>query len=92
MKFNKNIKIKSFNFNKLINILQVWLIIPAFCFLASIFLVVAPIIEQPKIENLYAACFILAGYIFYIPFVHFRKTLPCIGYKVTCFLIVKTNL
>jgi len=57
---------------------KVWLVIPAFCFLASIFLVVAPIVEKPQIEYLYATCFMFAGYIFYIPFVHFGKTLPFI--------------
>ena len=38
------------------------------------YLVVAPIIEKPQIEYLYAVFFILAGLIFYVPFVHWGYT------------------
>jgi len=52
---------------------KVWLVIPIICFVASCYLIVAPIIENPKIQYLYAGIFILAGFIVYIPFIHFGK-------------------
>ncbi len=52
--------------------------------IVSLYLVVAPIIDEPQIEFLYAAIFILTGLIFYIPFVHYKKTLPGMSkYDVT---------
>lgn len=32
--------------------------------------------DDPKIEYLYATVFILAGFIFYVPFVYYQKVLP----------------
>ncbi|XP_052865751.1 b(0,+)-type amino acid transporter 1 isoform X1 [Anopheles cruzii] len=50
---------------------KVPLIIPILVMVVSGYLVVAPIIEKPQIEYLYAVLFILAGLIFYVPFVHY---------------------
>ncbi|XP_049529941.1 b(0,+)-type amino acid transporter 1 isoform X3 [Anopheles darlingi] len=50
---------------------KVPLIIPILVMLVSGYLVVAPIIEKPQIEYLYAVMFILAGLVFYVPFVHY---------------------
>jgi hypothetical protein len=52
-------------------LLQVPLIIPIVVLVISIYLIAAPIIEKPQIEYLYAALFIMAGLIFYVPFVHY---------------------
>lgn len=38
------------------------------------YLVIGPIIDKPQIEYLYAVLFILAGLIFYIPFVKYGMT------------------
>ncbi|ELU11785.1 hypothetical protein CAPTEDRAFT_97936 [Capitella teleta] len=50
--------------------------IPVIVVIVSVFLVLAPIINDPRLEFLYVALFILAGVIFYIPFVHFQKQPP----------------
>jgi L-type amino acid transporter 9 len=52
-------------------LLQVPLIIPIVVLAISVYLIAAPIIENPQIEYLYAAVFIVAGLVFYIPFVHY---------------------
>ncbi|CAG0890054.1 unnamed protein product [Cyprideis torosa] len=51
---------------------KVNLIIPITVLLASIFLVVAPLVEDPKLEYLYATMFIFTGLIFYVPFVYYK--------------------
>lgn len=43
--------------------------IPVLVLLVSAYLVVAPIIQNPRIEFLYATIFILSGLVFYLPFV-----------------------
>jgi len=52
------------------------IVIPIFVMLASAYLVIAPIIYDPKIQYVYALLFILAGLIFYVPFVYFQKVVP----------------
>jgi L-type amino acid transporter 9 len=51
---------------------QLPLVIPALAFLASVFLVVVPIITNPQIEFLYAAVLIAIGMIVWLPFVFFK--------------------
>jgi len=51
---------------------KVFLPIPVVCFLCSIYLVIAPILQDPTIEYLYAACFIFSGLFLYFPFVHYK--------------------
>lgn len=53
---------------------KVPLIIPILVLVISAYLVAAPIIEKPQIEYLYAVMFILAGLIFYVPFVKMGLT------------------
>lgn len=65
--------------------IKVPIIIPIIVVIASIYLVVAPIIDDPQVEFLYAAMFILAGLIFYFPFVHFGYR-PRIMKHITTFL------
>lgn len=65
--------------------IKVPIIIPIFMICAAAYFVIAPIINDPAIEILYACLFILAGILFYIPFVHFKYELPCME-KLTIFL------
>uniref|UniRef100_H2ZQ50 b(0,+)-type amino acid transporter 1 n=1 Tax=Ciona savignyi TaxID=51511 RepID=H2ZQ50_CIOSA len=58
---------------------RVFLPIPAICFIASLYLIVAPIIESPQLAYLYAAIFIVAGLIFYFPLIYFKKVPPFMG-------------
>ena len=58
---------------------QVPIVIPIIVLIASIWLVVAPIVDQPRIEFLYAFLFIVGGLIFYIPFVYYKIKIPGVG-------------
>jgi len=62
---------------------KVPIIIPIIVLIVSVYLVVGPIIDDPQIEYLYASMFILAGLVFYFPFVHFKTTLPGMGHVTT---------
>ncbi|XP_018327306.1 b(0,+)-type amino acid transporter 1 [Agrilus planipennis] len=55
---------------------KVPIIIPIIVLLISIYLVIGPIIDNPTIEYLYAAIFVLSGMIFYVPFVHYKIRIP----------------
>lgn len=55
---------------------KVPLIIPVTTLLVSIYLVVAPIAQSPRIEFLYAFLFTVSGLVFYFPFVVYAKSLP----------------
>ncbi|KAM6913093.1 b(0,+)-type amino acid transporter 1 isoform 2-T2 [Xenentodon cancila] len=61
------------------------LVLPILVLIVAIFLVLAPIIDKPKIEYLYVTLFILSGAIVYVPFIHF-KLCPGLFNKVTVFL------
>ncbi|KAK7115273.1 hypothetical protein V1264_001175 [Littorina saxatilis] len=50
-------------------------IIPIVMLVVSMYLVVAPIAHNPRIEFLYAALFVLSGMIFYVPFIAYRLQL-----------------
>lgn len=64
---------------------QVPIIIPILVLVISTYLIVAPIIDAPQIEYLYACSFIVAGLIFYIPFVLYKFNPPVMSkyYKST---------
>ncbi|XP_030830924.1 b(0,+)-type amino acid transporter 1 isoform X2 [Strongylocentrotus purpuratus] len=51
---------------------KVPIICPIIFVVASVYLVVAPIINEPLIEFLYAFLFIVAGLIFYFPFIKYK--------------------
>ncbi|CAB0003591.1 unnamed protein product [Nesidiocoris tenuis] len=55
---------------------KVPIIIPVLVLVISLYLIVAPIVDTPQIEYLYATFFILGGLIFYVPFVHYGYTSP----------------
>ncbi|KAF1375133.1 hypothetical protein PFLUV_G00236310 [Perca fluviatilis] len=61
------------------------IILPILVLMAAIFLVLAPIIDNPQIEYLYVTLFILSGAIVYIPFIHY-KLCPGLLTKLTVFL------
>ncbi|XP_054271459.1 b(0,+)-type amino acid transporter 1-like isoform X1 [Macrosteles quadrilineatus] len=63
---------------------KVPIIIPVLVLVISTYLVIAPIIDTPQVEYLYACLFIIAGLLFYIPFVHFKYN-PAILDSVTVF-------
>ncbi|XP_017771323.1 PREDICTED: b(0,+)-type amino acid transporter 1-like [Nicrophorus vespilloides] len=64
---------------------KVPIIIPVLVLVISIYLVIGPIIDQPTIEYLYAALFILGGMVFYVPFVHYKVRIPFMD-GITVFL------
>lgn len=64
---------------------RVPIILPILVLIAAIFLVLAPIIDDPQIEYLYVALFILSGVIVYVPFIHY-KLCPGLLTKLTVFL------
>lgn len=58
---------------------KVPIVIPVAVLIISIYLVVGPIIDDPKIEYLYATMFIMAGFVVYVPFVHYKYIMPGMG-------------
>lgn len=58
---------------------QVPIIIPITVLLMSFGLVIGPIISNPQLEQLYVLVFIVAGIIFYVPFIYYKKVLPGMG-------------
>lgn len=57
--------------------------IPFIVLIVSIYLVIGPIVDNPKIEYLYATLFILAGFVFYVPFVYYKFVMPGMGWITT---------
>ncbi|KAK7076555.1 b(0,+)-type amino acid transporter 1 [Halocaridina rubra] len=55
---------------------KVPIVIPIIVLLISLYLVIGPIVDSPQIEYLYATLFIVAGLIFYFPFVYYGKSIP----------------
>ena len=55
--------------------LQVPTFIPIVMLCVSVYLVVAPIIHDPRIEFLYATLFVLSGMVFYVPFIAYKLRL-----------------
>ncbi|XP_075682181.1 b(0,+)-type amino acid transporter 1-like [Rhinoderma darwinii] len=51
----------------------------------SVFLVLAPIIQTPKVQYFYALLFMLSSVVIYIPFIYFRLQIPYFD-KITCYL------
>ncbi|XP_025115269.1 b(0,+)-type amino acid transporter 1-like isoform X1 [Pomacea canaliculata] len=57
--------------------------IPVVMLIISVYLVVAPIAHNPRIEFLYATLFVLSGMIFYIPFIACKVRLTFLNPLVT---------
>lgn len=64
--------------------------IPILLLLIAIYLVVAPIVEEPQMEFLYAAVFVVGGLVFYFPLVHF-KLLSIGKYRLKLYFTMITN-
>ncbi|XP_049597160.1 b(0,+)-type amino acid transporter 1 isoform X2 [Syngnathus scovelli] len=64
---------------------RVPIILPILVLIAAVFLVLAPIIDDPQIEYLYVTLFIFSGVLIYIPFIHY-KLCPNLLTKLTIFL------
>ncbi|KAK2843632.1 hypothetical protein Q7C36_011847 [Tachysurus vachellii] len=64
---------------------KVPIFIPILVILVALFLVLAPIIDDPQLEYLYVTLFILSGALIYFPFIHFRLC-PHLLDKLTVFL------
>lgn len=64
---------------------KVPIIIPIIVLMAAVYLVLAPIIDQPQVEILYIVLFIFSGIIFYFPLVHFKYH-PRFLHRVTLYL------
>ncbi|RZF43656.1 hypothetical protein LSTR_LSTR009253 [Laodelphax striatellus] len=65
-------------------------IIPVVVLVISIYLIIAPIIDSPQVEYLYAALFIVAGLIVYVPVVHLRfNTTIMDRFTVFCQLLLE---
>nr|XP_032813320.1 b(0,+)-type amino acid transporter 1-like [Petromyzon marinus] len=59
--------------------------VPVVVVLVCGYLVLAPIVSSPRYEYLFALLFVLAGFVFYVPFVHFKLRAPCLP-ALTCWL------
>ncbi|XP_062324962.1 b(0,+)-type amino acid transporter 1 isoform X1 [Osmerus eperlanus] len=64
---------------------KVPIVLPILVLIAAVFLVLAPIIDNPQIEYLYVALFIFSGIVVYVPFIHY-KFCPGLLEKLTMFL------
>ncbi|KAG1684574.1 b(0,+)-type amino acid transporter 1 [Nymphon striatum] len=62
---------------------KVPLIIPVIVLVISVYLVIAPIVDKPTVEYVYATAFMVAGVVFYIPFVHFKLKVCYMGIIIT---------
>uniref|UniRef100_A0A0L8GXF7 Cationic amino acid transporter C-terminal domain-containing protein n=1 Tax=Octopus bimaculoides TaxID=37653 RepID=A0A0L8GXF7_OCTBM len=56
---------------------KVFILVPIVMLIISVYLVVAPIVQNPDLGFLYAFLLIIGGLIFYFIFVHFKVELPC---------------
>jgi L-type amino acid transporter 9 len=61
---------------------QVPFIIPVIVLVASVVLVIAPIVASPQLEFVYSILFMVSGAIIYVPFVHYRVKLPFVGTQI----------
>ena len=66
-------------------------IIPVLSLLICVFMVVSPFVSTPKLEFVYGAAFVIAGLVFYFPFVYFHLRIPGFDH-VTLFLQLLMNI
>ncbi|XP_014679446.1 PREDICTED: b(0,+)-type amino acid transporter 1-like isoform X2 [Priapulus caudatus] len=67
--------------------IKIPLVIAVVVTLISIYLVIAPIVDDPQLGYLYAALIVFAGILFYVPFVYFKIHLHIFD-KITVFMQV----
>lgn len=58
---------------------KVPIVIPVVVMVVSILLVIAPIVDNPKIEYIYSIAFVVVGGLTYVPFVRYRVRVPFLG-------------
>jgi len=64
---------------------KVPIVIPIIVLIISVYLVIAPIIDNPQIEYMYSIMFMVVGALLYLPFVHFGYVFTFMD-KLTSFL------
>ena len=64
--------------------------VPIIVLVFSIFLVIAPIVDNPKLEYAYSIAFMLFGASLYVPFVKYKLRLPFIG-EIVIETLIKEN-
>lgn len=87
-----NVIILRFKMKDAPRVFKVPLVIPVVVLLCAIYLVVAPFIQNPRVEFLYALGFTVSGVIVWIPFVYFKLKLPGMDYLtyfVQCLLEIE---
>ena len=67
---------------------QVPLFIPILILIASVYLVVAPIIDNPKIEYIYSIIFMVGGALIYVPTVMYKLKMPMMAKMTQCLQLV----
>ena len=67
---------------------KVPILIPVLVLIASMFLVVAPIVDNPKIEYIYSMLFMACGALIYVPFVMYRLKMPFLVEVTQCMQLV----
>ena len=65
--------------------------VPIIVLVFSIFLVIAPIVDNPKLEYAYSIAFMLFGASLYVPFVKYKLRLPFIG-EIVIEILIKKNM
>ena len=70
-----------------LSLFQCPIVIPIIMVIISVYLVVAPVVDNPQIEYLYVILLLLAGAVLYIPFVYMGYVFKFME-KVTTFLQV----
>ncbi|XP_061163493.1 b(0,+)-type amino acid transporter 1-like [Saccostrea echinata] len=65
--------------------MKIFILFPVVFLLCSLYLVVAPIIQDPRLEFLYAFLFIVGGLFLYLPFIRFKNNKGCFK-RVTLFI------
>ncbi|XP_045165905.2 b(0,+)-type amino acid transporter 1-like [Mercenaria mercenaria] len=67
------------------------IIIPIVTALICIFMIVSPLVNNPRIEFLYGSGIVIFGLIIYVPLVHFQLSVPGVG-SCTTFLQLLCNV
>jgi len=67
---------------------KVPIFIPVLVLIVSVYLVVAPIVDNPKIEYIYSIIFMLGGALIYVPFVMYRLKMPFLSKITQCLQLI----
>ena len=67
---------------------KVPILIPFLVLIGSVYLVVAPIIDNPKIEYIYSIIFMVGGALIYVPTVMYKLKMPMLAKMTQCLQLV----